>query len=214
MLIVEDDPAMTEALSYLLGQAGFSVDVVGSAHEACVALAGTSVDLLIVDDHDGSLPAFEQLRANCLAPILVLGAHADVADVLDSGVDVYLTKPFSFSELVARMRTLLRRSRNLRPGRPPARDLRLDPARLTVTLAGRAVALAPVQFAVVATLADNPGRVVSRDQLTTTVWGPGAKPSENLLNVHIRHIRDRIEPDPSRPKHLITIRGLGYRLDP
>jgi DNA-binding response OmpR family regulator len=157
------------------------------------------------------------LRRTSDVPIVMVTARADTHDVvagLEAGADDYLTKPFAPKELSARIRALLRRARPTQPGhaRLAFGDLEIIPDEGKVQLAGRELHLTKTEFRLLCELASNPGRVFSREMLLDRVWGYGYFGDGRLVDVHVRRLRTKVEIDPANPRHVVTVRGLGYRL--
>jgi len=222
ILIVEDDPNLLEALKYNVRKEG---------HEAITAVDGTQAlevartgkpDLIILDVMLPKMSGFEVcriLRKEMTVPILMLTARDDEVDKvvgLDLGADDYMTKPFSMRELLARIRAMLRRVESqTAPLESPLRlgDLEVDASRHVVTKAGNALVLTPKEFDLLAFLARNKGLVFSRDQLLEKVWGYDYSGDTRTIDVHVRWLREKIEDNPEEPKRLITVRGVGYKLE-
>ncbi len=219
VLVVEDDPRLAEMLSEYLGQAGFRVTVAPLGAEALRLLADTAYDALVLDlmlpDMDG-LEVCRQVRTRSDTPVLMLTARGDAIDRiigLELGADDYLPKPFEPRELLARLRAILRRRG---PGKA-AGDQPLHFGRLDIDTAARAVLLDGVrcdltgyQFDLLLALAQNAGRVLSRDALMDKVKGEQLEAFDRSIDVHMSRIRAAIEDDPKKPRRVITVRGAGY----
>jgi two-component system, OmpR family, phosphate regulon response regulator OmpR len=220
VLVVEDDPRLAEMLSEYLGQAGFRITVVALGADALRRLADSAYDALVLDlmlpDMDG-LEVCRQMRARSSdTPVLMLTARGDAIDRiigLELGADDYLPKPFEPRELLARLRAILRRRS---PGRTAA-DQPLHFGRLDIDTAARAVLLDGVrcdltgyQFDLLWVLAQNAGRVLSRDALMDKVKGEHLEAFDRSIDVHMSRIRAAIEDDPRKPRRVITVRGAGY----
>jgi two-component system, OmpR family, phosphate regulon response regulator OmpR len=220
VLIVEDDPRLAEMLNEYLGQAGFRITVVADGAAALQRLADeASYDAVVLDlmlpDMDG-LDVCRELRTRSDTPVLMLTARGDAVDRiigLELGADDYLPKPFEPRELLARLRAVLRRRV---PGGAADRQI-LHLGRLEIDIAARAVLLDGVrreltsyQFDLLLTLAQNAGRVLSRDALMDKVKGEHLEAFDRSIDVHVSRIRAAIEDDPKRPRRLITVRGAGY----
>jgi two-component system phosphate regulon response regulator OmpR len=220
VLVVEDDPRLAEMLSEYLGQAGFRITVVALGADALRRLADSAYDALVLDlmlpDMDG-LEVCRQMRARSSdTPVLMLTARGDAIDRiigLELGADDYLPKPFEPRELLARLRAILRRRS---PGRTTA-DQPLHFGRLDIDTAARAVLLDGVrcdltgyQFDLLWVLAQNAGRVLSRDALMDKVKGEHLEAFDRSIDVHMSRIRAAIEDDPRKPRRVITVRGAGY----
>ncbi|MDP6454222.1 MAG: response regulator transcription factor [SAR202 cluster bacterium] len=224
ILIIEDDPAVGESLRDSLTSNGFQAEWKSSGGEGIRHAQSESPDLVILDVRlpDGSGFDFcRQMRQMRLRqPILMLTARREEADKilgLEMGADDYLTKPYSASELLARVRALLRRAYGELASEDDnilyAGDLVIDRGRGQVSRGIRILNVTPTEFRMLVYLAQNAGQVVSRGQILDAVWGYDADTqSERAVNVHIRRLREKVEPDPSRPTIVLTAPGLGYRL--
>jgi two-component system KDP operon response regulator KdpE len=222
VLLIEDEPQMRRFLRAALGARGFRLLEAESAGAGEIAAASHAPDLVLLDlglpDRDG-IALTRSLRAFTQAPILVLsarGREADKVEALDAGADDYLTKPFGVPELLARMRVALRHAARAK-GEAAAEwielgELRIDLARREVTLAGREVRLTPIEWKLLVLLARNAGRVVTHRQILREVWGPGAGHQTHTVRVHMAALRRKLEPDPARPRLLLTEPAVGYRL--
>jgi len=217
ILLIEDDRRLAEMVSQYLGEAGFRVSVAGDGHTGLSRLGSEPYDALVLDlmlpDIDG-LEVCRQLRAFSDTPVLMLTARGDAMDRvvgLEVGADDYLPKPFEPRELLARLRAILRRkgparsSSILRFGR-----LDIDRDARTVRVDGAERPLTGHQFALLVTLAERAGRVLSRDTLMDLVRGEGLDAFDRSIDVHVSRIRAAIEDDPKRPRRLLTVRGAGY----
>jgi two-component system response regulator RegX3 len=221
ILLVEDEPAITEPLAEALRGEGFDTTVAGTAAEA-LELAGRGPDLVLLDVMlpDGSgFDVCRELRQSSRVPIIMLTARGEEADRvvgLELGADDYVVKPFSAREVVARIRAVLRRvdTPEPRPGedRPiEIGDLRLDPSRREATSGGKALELSRKEFDLLHLLMRNAGSVVTRDRLIDEVWDPNWFGSTKTLDVHVSGIRRKLRDDPSSPRYLHTVRGVGFR---
>ncbi|WP_432824652.1 response regulator transcription factor [Dactylosporangium sp. CA-092794] len=215
ILVAEDDPKQAEAVRLYLEREGHAVDVAGDGRTALDAARRRPPDLLVLDlmlpGVDG-LAVCHTLRRESDVPIIMVTARSTEDDLLlglDVGADDYVTKPYSARELVARVRTLLRRARPAASRRP----VHVDAARHEVTVDGRLVDCTPVEFAILAALAAQPGRVFSRRQLLAAVHGLGDFITERTVDVHVMKLRRKIEPEPDRPARLVTVYGVGYKLN-
>jgi len=225
VLVVEDDTDIAHLVRLHLEDEGYVVQSAGTAEEARRALAGAGFDLVILDrmlpDTDGIEICRELRKERDYVPVLMLTARAGEMDRvlgLELGADDYLTKPFSIPELLARTKAILRRAEAMRRdaavnGEKPIRvgDLSIDPARRAVTVTGRAVALTVKEFELLLLFARHPGRVFTRAQLLERVWGYGHSGYEHTVNSHINRLRSKIEQEPSDPRYLLTVWGVGYR---
>ena len=218
ILLVEDDRKAAALLVRGLREEGFVVDHAASLAEADEAAFVTTHDLIVLDgmlpDGDG-VALCRTLRARGQqVPVLMLTARdalSDRVDGLNAGADDYLTKPFEFEELLARLRALLRRSDMTRPPVLVADDLRLDPASLEVTRAGRPVELTPKEFALLQALMRQPGAVVPRQRLAEQIWHGDPLAIDNLIDAHMSKLRRKIDAAGGRPL-IETVRGRGFRL--
>jgi DNA-binding response OmpR family regulator len=225
VVVVEDDPLQAESLAFILRQEGYVVDLASTGAEALIlARAQPAPDTVLLDVALPDLSGVEvarRLRAGSNVPIIMLTARRNEIDKitgLDAGADDYVTKPFSHGELLARIRAQVRRS----PSGPVATEaghgiysvgqLRVDAGMRRVTRGSRVIDLSAREFEILRHLAEAAGHVVERQQLFTGVWGPNFFGDERALDVYVRMIRRKIEPDPSRPMYLHTVRGVGYRL--
>jgi DNA-binding response OmpR family regulator len=221
ILLVDDEESVQKLLSYPLEREGYRVIQARSGEEALSRLEETEVDLIVLDlmlpRMDG-LEVCRRVRADSAVPIIMLTARDDEVDKilgLEIGADDYITKPFSIREFRSRVRALLRRAQ-LSP--PPERvetidhdGLRIDLARRSVEVRDAGVQLTYVEFELLRTLAAHPGRVYSRRQLLEALWGSADYRDPRTIDVHIRHLREKIERDPSEPEFIFTVRGVGYR---
>ena len=220
LLLIEDDRKAARLLAKGLQEEGFVVDVAPTGEDGEEKAAVNEYDLIVLDwvlpGKDG-LAVCRALRAGATStPILMLTARDSVADRvsgLSTGADDYLTKPFAFAELLARIRALLRRSRVAQPAVVRVADLTLDPATRRVTRGDGPVMLTPREYAILEALMRNAGEVVSRTRLTERVWDDASEVLDNLLDVHVSHLRNKIDHGASVPL-IHTIRGVGYRLGP
>jgi len=229
LLVVEDDDHIRTALRWALEDEGYDVAEAGSGEEACQAVAVSAPDLMIVDLMLGTMDGFEvirQVRRTLDLPIIVVSARADTSDIeaaLDAGADDYVTKPFAVKEITARLRALRRRvAPATAEPEPEAVVLEHDPvaplvlreASGTVHRGDQLLPLTLTEFRLLCELAAAPGRVFSRQALLERVWQHGFFGDERLVDVHVRRLRTKVERDPSTPRVVVTVRGLGYRLDP
>ncbi len=220
ILTVEDDERIRAAVTMALEDEGWSVQETGSGEEALDAFNREPADVVLIDIMLPGIDGFElcrSLRRTSDVPIVMVTARADTHDVvagLEAGADDYLTKPFAPKELSARIRALLRRARPAQPGhqRMVFGDLEIVPDEGKVTLATKEVHLTKTEFRLLCELASNPGRVFSREMLLDRVWGYGYFGDGRLVDVHVRRLRTKVENDPANPRHVVTVRGLGYRL--
>jgi two-component system KDP operon response regulator KdpE len=220
ILVVEDDEAILKVLRVLLEAENYRVVEATTARRADVEARSHKPDLLLVDlglpDGDG-IDVIKLVRAWSPVPIVVLSARTREAEkiaALDVGADDYVTKPFSAAELLARVRAALRR--NVRGTEQTATlrigSAKIDLTRRAATSASGEVHLTPLEYRVLECLARHSGRIVRSEQLLREAWGPGKAGDTRTLRVCIKHLRDKLEPDPRRPRHLVTETGLGYRL--
>ncbi len=223
VLVVEDDQDIARLVSLHLGDAGFDVRLAGDGTTGLADARARRPDLVVLDlmlPGTSGLDVCRALRARPPhVPILMLTARSTEVDRvvgLETGADDYLTKPFSVRELVARARAILRRVAALAAESAPlprveAGGLVIDVERHEVTVNGRGVALTAREFDLLAHFVRHPGRVFTRGQLLDQVWGYGHEGYDHTVNSHINRLRAKIEPDPSRPRHIVTVWGVGYR---
>jgi DNA-binding response OmpR family regulator len=220
ILTVEDDERIRAAVKLALEDEGWTVEETASGEEAVDAWAREPADVVLIDIMLPGMDGFElcrNLRRSSDVPIVMVTARADTHDVvagLEAGADDYLTKPFAPKELSARIRALLRRARPSQHGhaRLVFGDLEIVPDEGKVLLSGRELHLTKTEFRLLCELASNPGRVFSREMLLDRVWGYGYFGDGRLVDVHVRRLRTKVEADPANPRHVVTVRGLGYRL--
>ncbi len=220
ILVIEDDPAIQKVLRVSLEAGGYQVVEARTGQDGVLQAATRSPDVIILDlglpDMAGEATARE-IRQWSSVPILVVSARGkefDKVAVLDAGVDDYLTKPFSIQELLARLRALLRRRRPVDHAQPAvfqAGDLVLDVAQRRVTLADRPVHLTRHEYRLLCLLMRHAGRVLTHSYLLREIWGPDAAEQTHYIRVYINQLRRKIEADPSRPRHILTEPGVGYR---
>jgi two-component system KDP operon response regulator KdpE len=218
VLVVDDEQQILRALQTSLRGAGYEVDTADNAERALAAAAMRPPEAVILDlvlpDGTGT-EVVRELRKWSNAPVIVLSAvgdeHEKVA-ALDAGADDYVTKPVGIDELIARLRAVMRRAA---PSLEPVitiGDLEVDLEKREVRLQGKAIHLTPHQFDLLRVLALNEGKLLTHRAILQEVWGPGYGSEANLLHVHVSQLRRKIEPDPARPRYLLTEPGAGYRL--
>lgn len=225
ILVVDDDQLMRRSLSLQLQQAGYETSTAASAEDALVQVQHGRPDLILLDiglpGMDG-LEALKEIQRKMDTPVIFVTARRRELDeilALELGGDAYITKPFNPDVLLARVKAVLRRTADSTPSSPPAAvlevgDLVLDPAAHSVKVAGRPVSLAAREFALLHTLALEPSHVISVDDLLGRVWGAEFMGEPQVVYVHVRWLREKIEDDPNSPKRLVTVRGVGYKLMP
>ncbi|SDQ81392.1 response regulator transcription factor [Thermostaphylospora chromogena] len=223
VLVVEDEESFSDALSYMLRKEGFEVAVATSGPEALDAFERNGADLVLLDLMLPGLPGTEvcrALRQRSKVPVIMLTAKDSEIDKvvgLELGADDYVTKPFSSRELVARMRAVLRRQGDAEEAETSvlvAGPVRMDVDRHVVTVRGRQVQLPLKEFELLEVLLRNAGRVLTRGQLIDRVWGADYVGDTKTLDVHIKRLRAKVEADPSNPRCILTVRGLGYKFEP
>jgi two-component system, OmpR family, response regulator RegX3 len=221
ILVVEDEEAWSEPLSFMLRREGFEVAVAATGRQALVEFDHNGADLVLLDLMLPQMPGVEvchELRARRDVPIIMVSARDSEVDKvvgLEIGADDYVTKPCSMRELLARIRAVLRRC----TGGMPAKEspvltvgpIELDVERHLVTVGGAEIGLTLKEFDLLEVLLRNPGRVLTRQQLIDRVWGPQQVGDMRTLDVHIKRLRTKIEPEPTAPRHLTTVRGVGYK---
>ncbi|HXR29664.1 MAG TPA: response regulator transcription factor [Solirubrobacterales bacterium] len=221
ILLVDDEQSIQTLLSYPLRKDGYHVTSAEDGREALDRFAEARFDLVILDLMLPKLDGVEvcrELRQRSQVPIIMLtakGSETDKVAGLEVGADDYITKPFSMREFRSRVKAALRRSRMA--GEPPEEeeiehgDLKVDYGRRMVTLRGEEVRVTYVEFEILGALARSPGRVLSRETLLEHVWGDSEYRDPRTVDVHIRHLREKLERDPKEPEYLFTVRGVGYR---
>ena len=219
ILTVEDDERIRTAVSLALEEEGWEVEEAANGEDALVAFAQNPSDVVLIDIMLPGIDGFEvcrRIRRLGDVPIVMVTARSDSHDVvagLEAGADDYLRKPFDPKELSARVRALLRRSR---PSESPAQmvvgQLEVIPDEGVVRLAGDEVHLTRTEFRLLVELASSPGKVMSREDLLERVWARDYFDDERLVDVHVRRLRTKIEPDPANPRYVVTVRGMGYKL--
>ena len=222
VLLVEDDEGIRASMRLALESEGYSVAEAESTEHALPAFSARNPDVVLVDLMLPGKDGFEcckLIRRTSDVPIIMVTARSDSHDVvagLEAGADDYVTKPFVMKELTARIRASLRRARDPRAAGTPlvVGDLEIRPDEGTVLLSGREVALTKTEFRLLCEMASTPGRVFSREVLLDAVWGYGYFGDARLVDVHIRRLRTKVEPDPGQPTHVLTVRGLGYKVQP
>jgi two-component system OmpR family response regulator len=228
VLVVEDDQTLLDVLKYNLAKEGYVVATAADGKQAVAVARSEKPDVIILDimlpELDG-LEVCRILRREMTVPILMLTAKSEEVDKvvgLEIGADDYMTKPFSMRELLARVRSMLRRAEMARQesgvtakagATVSVGDLSIEIERHIVTRSGEPVELAPKEFDLLAFLANNSGRVFSRDYLLEKVWGYDYAGGTRTVDVHMRWLRKKLESDPANPRHLITVRGVGYKFE-
>jgi DNA-binding response OmpR family regulator len=223
ILLVDDEESIQKLLTFPLEREGYRVVPARDGEEALQRFSETSVDLVVLDvmlpKMDG-LEVCRRLRTTSAVPIIMLtapDAEVDLVHGHELGADDYITKPFSIREFRSRIRAMLRRATLLSERRPFGDEaitvdgLAIEPAKRTVHVDGESVQLTYVEFEVLRTLATHPGRVYSRQALLEAVWGGSAYREPRTIDVHIRHLREKLEADPADPAYILTVRGAGYR---
>jgi DNA-binding response OmpR family regulator len=224
ILLADDEQSIQTLLSFPLRKDGYEVTTASDGREALARFSESKYDLVVLDvmmpRMDG-LEVCRRIRARHNVPIIMLTAKAEEIDKvlgLELGADDYITKPFSLREFRSRVRAALRRAGMQTQSAPEADDLPLtvheleiDPAKRAVRVRDYAVELTFVEFEILNALARNPGRVFTRDMLLTRIWGDSAYRDPRTIDVHIRHLREKLETDAKDPEYLFTVRGVGYR---
>ena len=222
ILVVEDEESFSDPLSYLLRKEGYSVAVAATGPEALAEFEKNGADLVLLDLMLPGIPGVEvcrQLRTRSAVPIIMLTAKDSEVDKvvgLEMGADDYVTKPYSSRELLARVRAVLRRHADVEEAAPAtleAGPVRMDVERHVVTVNGRKTSMPLKEFELLELLLRNAGRVLTRGQLIDRVWGSDYVGDTKTLDVHVKRLRAKVEPDPGRPQHILTVRGLGYKFD-
>jgi DNA-binding response OmpR family regulator len=224
ILLVDDEHSIQTLLSYPLRKEGYEVVQSTDGADALARFAEQPFDLVVLDlmlpKIDG-LEVCRRLRSTSSVPIIMLTAKSDEIDKvvgLELGADDYITKPFSVREFSSRIKAALRRAEMSRPAEPQpdeaplvVRDLRIDFPKRSARVRGEEAELTFVEFEILSALARAPGRVFTRDMLLARIWGDSAYRDPRTIDVHIRHLREKLERDPKDPEYLFTVRGVGYR---
>jgi two-component system, OmpR family, response regulator RegX3 len=221
VLVVEDEESYSDALSYMLRKEGFEVAIATNGHDALAEFDRNGADIVLLDLMLPGIPGTEvcrQIRATSSVPVIMVSAKDDEVDKvvgLELGADDYVTKPYSPRELVARIRAVLRRGTepDAAPAALEAGPVRMDVERHVVTVNGDQQRLPLKEFELLEMFLRNAGRVLTRGQLIDRVWGSDYVGDTKTLDVHVKRLRAKLEPNPSEPTYLVTVRGLGYKLD-
>ncbi|GAB95837.1 two-component system response regulator RegX3 [Kineosphaera limosa] len=222
ILVVEDEASFSDPLSYLLKKEGYEVAVAETGPDALAEFDRDGADLVLLDLMLPGLSGVDvcrALRQRSAVPVIMLTAKDSEIDKvvgLELGADDYVTKPYSSRELLARIKAVLRRLQepeDLLPANVEAGPVRIDVERHVVTVNGEAVAMPLKEFELLEILVRNSGRVLTRMQLIDRVWGTDYVGDTKTLDVHVKRLRAKVEPDPGHPKHIVTVRGLGYKFE-
>ncbi len=221
VLVVEDEESYSDALAYMLRKEGYDVAIAATGPDALTEFDRNGADIVLLDLMLPGLPGTEvcrQIRATSNVPVIMVSAKDDEVDKvvgLELGADDYVTKPYSPRELVARIRAVLRRGHDvdLAPPTLEAGPVRMDVERHVVTVNGSEQKLPLKEFELLEMFLRNPGRVLTRGQLIDRVWGSDYVGDTKTLDVHVKRLRAKLEPDPTEPRYFVTVRGLGYKLD-
>ncbi|MDO5513231.1 response regulator transcription factor [Corynebacterium sp.] len=226
ILIVEDEESLADPLAFLLRKEGFEVIIAGDGPTALVEFERNDIDIVLLDlmlPGMSGTDVCKQLRATSSVPVIMVTARDSEIDKvvgLELGADDYVTKPYSSRELIARIRAVLRRGVDPEPLIDEVEDqileggrVRMDVERHTVTVAGEPVPMPLKEFDLLEYLLRNAGRVLTRGQLIDRIWGADYVGDTKTLDVHVKRLRSKIEEEPSRPKQLVTVRGLGYKFE-
>ena len=221
VLIVEDEESFADPLAFLLRKEGFTAALAATGQEALEEFDRNGADIVLLDlmlPGMSGTDVCKQLRQRSAVPVIMVTARDSEIDKvvgLELGADDYVTKPYSARELIARIRAVLRRGHepDLAPATLEAGPVRMDVERHVVTVDGTEQRLPLKEFELLEMFLRNPGRVLTRGQLIDRVWGADYVGDTKTLDVHVKRLRSKIEPDPSAPRHLVTVRGLGYKFE-
>jgi len=224
LLLIDDDALMRRSLAFSLEQAGYRISTAANAEDALAMVRAEVPDLVLLDiglpGMDG-LDALQQFRRTFHVPVVFLTARRREMDQvlgLELGADDYVTKPFDLDVLLARIKVVLRRAQSAAPSPSPTAlvvgDLTIDPDAHTVHLRNKAIDLPPREFDLLHALASEAGKVLSVDQLLARVWGAEYAGEPQVVYVHIRWLREKLEEDPQHPRRIVSVRGVGYKLEP
>jgi DNA-binding response OmpR family regulator len=224
ILLVDDEQSVQTLLSYPLRKEGYEVVQAFDGREALARFGEASFDLVVLDVMMPRLDGLEvcrRLRARSAVPIIMLTAKAEEIDKvlgLELGADDYITKPFSLREFRSRVKAALRRAELSRPNGDAAEEpaleaaeLRIEPAKRSVTVRGAEIKTTFVEFELLLAMASSPGRVFTRDMLLQRIWGDSSYRDPRTIDVHIRHLREKLEREAKEPEYIFTVRGVGYR---
>lgn len=225
VLIVEDEESLADPLAFLLRKEGYEASIVNDGAQALAAFDRVSPDIVLLDLMLPGMSGTEickALRSRSSVPVIMVTARDSEIDKvvgLELGADDYVTKPYSARELIARIRAVLRRGADVADGELEIGILEVGPVRMdverhTVSVDGSSITLPLKEFDLLEYLMRNAGRVLTRGQLIDRVWGADYVGDTKTLDVHVKRLRSKIEPDPGTPKYLVTVRGLGYKLEP
>lgn len=223
ILVVEDEESLSDPLAFLLGREGFDVQVVDNGLDAVTEFERNGADLVLLDvmlPGQSGMEVCKQIRSSSVVPIIMLTAKDSEIDKvlgLELGADDYVTKPYSSRELIARVRAVLRRQGEVEEqdsGALEGGPVRMDIERHVVTVTGEPISMPLKEFELLEMLLRNAGRVMTRSQLIDRVWGADYVGDTKTLDVHIKRLRSKVEPDPSSPRYVVTVRGLGYKFEP
>jgi two-component system response regulator MtrA len=220
ILLVEDDPSVREVTVLGLERAGFVVSTAGDGREGLLRARQEDFDLIVLDVMLPTLDGYavcRELRRDSRVPVVMLTARSDTVDVvvgLESGADDYVPKPFEMPELVARLRAVLRRTAEVpEQERVTVGDLEVDPAAFRAWVGGAELSLTATEFRLLLEMARRPGQVFTRELLLERVWNYDFLGDSRLVDVAIQRLRSKVEEEPAQPRRIVTVRGVGYRLD-
>ena len=217
IMVVDDDQDLAEMLGIVLNSSGFEVDLINRGDEVMDIFRAQTPDLVLLDVMLPGMTGIDvcrEIRKESMVPIVMLTAKGDTHDVvlgLEAGADDYMVKPFNNSELVARIKTRLRRVISENSGGLKIGDIAIDQLAHSITRDGRVIPLTRLEFDLLVALAKEPGRVFTREALLGEVWGYRHATDTRLVNVHIQRLRSKVEQDPENPELIVTVRGVGYK---